>query len=204
MLFRSPETWYEAAHADFKKPPGEVDLGELLPIALEVNDAISHTAKWMKPVRVPTPLVMAGTSGHLKYEPKGRCLILSPWNYPVTLTFVPLVSAIAAGNTAMLKPSEMTPNLSAAMAKLVKDVFPEDEVALFEGDASTAQALLDRKMTHLVAVEPQLIVTGNPGCILQLRQGVAQYGLAIDVRHPVEVLARAYHMPADDAREIPA
>ena len=68
----------------------------------------------------------------------------------------------------------------------------------------TAQALLDRKMTHLVAVQPQLIVTGNPGCMLQLRQGVAQYGLAIDVRHPVEVLARAYHMPAEDGREIPA
>lgn len=56
----------------------------------------------------------------------------------------------------------------------------------------TAQALLDRKMRHLAAVEPQLIVTGNPGCILQLRQGVAQYGLAAEVLHPVEVLARAY------------
>ena len=59
-------------------------------------------------------------------------------------------------------------------------------------------------MTHLVAVQPQLIVTGNPGCMLQLRQGVAQYGLAIDVRHPVEVLARAYDMPTEDGREIPA
>lgn len=154
-VFARPETWYDAAHADFKKPPGEVDLGELLPIALELNDAISHTARWVKPVRVPTPLVMAGTSGHLKYEPKGRCLILSPWNYPVNLTFVPLVSAIAAGNTAILKPSEMTPNLSAAMAKLVKDVFPEDEVALFEGDASTAQALLELPFDHI-------FFTGSP------------------------------------------
>ena len=68
----------------------------------------------------------------------------------------------------------------------------------------TAQALLDRKMRHLAAVEPQLIVTGNPGCILQLRQGVAQYGLAAEVLHPVEVLARAYGVPAEKGREAPA
>ena len=67
----------------------------------------------------------------------------------------------------------------------------------------TAQALLDRKMRHLAAVEPQLIVTGNPGCILQLRQGVTQYGLAAEVLHPVEVLARAYGMPAEEGRETP-
>ena len=68
----------------------------------------------------------------------------------------------------------------------------------------TAQALLDRKMRHLAAVEPQLIVTGNPGCILQLRQGVTQYGLAAEVLHPVEVLARAYGTPAEEGRETPA
>jgi len=68
----------------------------------------------------------------------------------------------------------------------------------------TAQALLDRKMRHLAAVEPQLIVTGNPGCILQLRQGVAQYGLAAEVLHPVEVLARAYGVPAEKKRKAPA
>jgi glycolate dehydrogenase iron-sulfur subunit len=68
----------------------------------------------------------------------------------------------------------------------------------------TAQALLDRKMRHLAAVEPQLIVTGNPGCILQLRQGVTQYGLAAEVLHPVEVLARAYGTPAEEGKETPA
>ena len=60
------------------------------------------------------------------------------------------------------------------------------------GHPDTAQQLLDRKMAHIVSVQPQLIVTGNPGCILQLRQGVAQHGLAAEVLHPVEVLARAY------------
>jgi glycolate oxidase iron-sulfur subunit len=64
----------------------------------------------------------------------------------------------------------------------------------------TSQALLDRKMRHLAAVEPQLIVTGNPGCMLQLRQGVAQYGLAAEVLHPVEVLARAYGLPTAEGQ----
>jgi glycolate oxidase iron-sulfur subunit len=61
------------------------------------------------------------------------------------------------------------------------------------GHPDTAQQLLDRKIAHIAAVQPQIIVTGNPGCILQLRQGVAQQGLAAEVRHPVEVLARAYN-----------
>ncbi len=154
-VFGRVDEWYAAGHADFKKPPAEVDLAELLPLAIELNDAIANLSKWMKPVKVPSTLVMAGTSGQIKYEPKGRCLIMSPWNYPVNLTFCPLVSAIAAGNTAILKPSEMTPNLSAAMAKLVRDVFSEDEVALFEGDAKVAEALLELPFDHI-------FFTGSP------------------------------------------
>lgn len=154
-VFGRVDEWYAAGHADFKKPPAEIDLAELLPLAIELNDAISNLSKWMKPTKVPPTLVMAGTSGQIKYEPKGRCLIMSPWNYPVNLTFCPLVSAIAAGNTAILKPSEMTPNLSAAMAKLVRDVFSEDEVALFEGDAKVAEALLDLPFDHI-------FFTGSP------------------------------------------
>src|SRR5262249_11335221 len=68
----------------------------------------------------------------------------------------------------------------------------------------TSQALLDRKMSHLAVVEPQLIVTGNPGCILQLRQGVAQHGLTVEAWHSVEVLARGYGAPAAEGRETPA
>ena len=115
--------WYEAGHADFRKPAGEVDLAEILPVVVEANDAIRNLKGWMKPKRVWPTLLLAGTSGSIKYEPRGRCLIISPWNYPLNLTFGPLVSAIAAGNTAIIKPSEMTPHLAAAMAKLVGEVF---------------------------------------------------------------------------------
>jgi aldehyde dehydrogenase (NAD+) len=148
-------SWYEAAYADFRKPAGEVDVAEILPVVIEVNDAIRNLKSWMKPTRVRPTLLMAGNSGQIQYEPRGRCLIISPWNYPVNLTFGPLVSAIAAGNTAILKPSELTPHLAAAMAQFVRAVFPEDEVALFEGDATLSQALLELPFDHI-------FFTGSP------------------------------------------
>ncbi len=149
------QAWYAAGHADFKKPAGEVDLGEILPVVIEANDAIRHLKAWMKPKKVWPTLLMAGTSGHVQYQPRGRCLILSPWNYPVNLTFGPLVSAIAAGNTVIIKPSEMSPHLAAVMAVVVAEVFTEDEVAVFEGDATVSQALLDLPFDHI-------FFTGSP------------------------------------------
>lgn len=149
------EEFRAAGAADFKKPPAEVDLTEILPVVAEANEARRHLRKWMRPRRVWPSRTMFGTRAWIQYQPKGRCLIISPWNYPVNLTFGPLISAIAAGNTAILKPSEMTPNLSRVMAKLVKETFPEDEVALVEGDAEVAQALLDLPFDHI-------FFTGSP------------------------------------------
>jgi aldehyde dehydrogenase (NAD+) len=142
------QAFYEAGDKDFKKPPIEVDLTEILPIIIEANDAIRHLRGWMKPKGVWPTSLMIGTKSWMQYEPKGRCLIISPWNYPVNLTFGPLVSAIAAGNTAILKPSEMTPHLSAVMVRIVKEIFPEDEVAIFEGDASVSTTLLSLPFDH--------------------------------------------------------
>ena len=149
------EAFYEAAEKDFKKPPAEVDLSELMPVIAEANDAIRHVKKWMKPKGVWPTRLMMGTKAWIKYEPKGRTLIISPWNYPVNLTFGPLVSAIAAGNTAILKPSEMTPNLSALMVKITREIFSEDEVAIFEGDASVSTSLLALPFDHI-------FFTGSP------------------------------------------
>lgn len=154
-VLANADTWHKAGWADFKKPKAEVDLAEILPVVTEANDAIAHLSSWMKPTSVMPTLLMAGTSSSVRYEPRGRCLIISPWNYPVNLTFGPLVSAIAAGNTAILKPSELTPNLSAAMSKLVGELFPEDEVAIFEGEAAVSQALLDLPFDHI-------FFTGSP------------------------------------------
>ena len=149
------EDWYRAAYADFKKPPGEVDLGELLPVCVEANDAIRHVRKWMKSKRVWPTLLTAGTRSYVQYAPRGRCLIIGPFNYPVNLTLGPLISAIAAGNTAILKPSELTPHLSGLIAMVVREVFPQDEVAIFEGDADVAQALQQLPFDHI-------FFTGSP------------------------------------------
>ncbi len=144
-----------AALKDFRKPATEVDLTEVLPIVMEANDARRHLKRWMRPKGVWPTQMMFGTKGYVQYEPKGRCLIVSPWNYPVNLTFGPLVSCIAAGNTAILKPSEMTPNLSAVMVKITREIFSEDEVAIFEGDANVSTVLLSLPFDHI-------FFTGSP------------------------------------------
>ncbi len=138
-----------AAAEDFRKPQVEVDLTELFTVISEANMAIRKLRRWMKPKRAGFTPLMAGTQGRIEYQPRGRCLIISPWNYPVNLTLCPLVLALAAGNTAIVKPSEMTPNLSAVMQKIIDRTFAADEVALFQGDADVAKTLLDLPFDHI-------------------------------------------------------
>ena len=149
------DDWYKAAYADFRKPEGEVDLAEILPVCVEANDAIRNLKEWMKPTRVWPTMLTLGMRSYVQYMPRGRCLIIGPFNYPVNLTLGPLVSAIAAGNTAILKPSELTPHLSALICKVVREIFTEDEVAIFEGEADVSQALLELPFDHI-------FFTGSP------------------------------------------
>jgi aldehyde dehydrogenase (NAD+) len=149
------DDWYQAAQQDFRKPPGEVDLAEILPVCLEANDAIRNVRKWMKIKRVRPTLLTLGTRSHIQYVPRGRCLIIGPFNYPLNLTLGPLVSAIAAGNTAIIKPSELTPATSKLIGQLVREVFTDDEVAVFEGEADVAQALQTLPFDHV-------FFTGSP------------------------------------------
>ena len=94
----------DALYKDFRKHPSEVDLSEVYPVTSELKHAKSHLNKWMGKHKVSTPIAMLGSSSYIKYEPKGVVLIISPWNFPLNLTFGPLISAIAAGNTVMVKP----------------------------------------------------------------------------------------------------
>ena len=146
----------EALHKDLAKPIVESELTEVYQIVGEIKYAKRYLHKWMRKQKVSTPLSMLGASSYYSYQPKGVCLIISPWNFPFNLTFGPLVSAIAAGNTAIIKPSEMTPNSSALMAKIIKDVFSEDEVALVEGEVGVSTALLKLPFNHI-------FFTGSPG-----------------------------------------
>lgn len=146
----------EALYQDFKKPFLETDLTEIYPVLAEIRHAEQNLRDWMRPKRVNSPLTMLGSRSYIQYESKGVCLILSPWNFPLNLTFGPLVSAIAAGNCCILKPSEATPATSQLMQEIVEDLFDPSEIALVQGEVATAQALLDLPFHHI-------FFTGSPG-----------------------------------------
>lgn len=139
----------EALFKDFRKHPSEVDLTEIYPVTSELKKAKSNIRSWMRNQYVDTPISLLGSSSYIKHEPKGIVLIISPWNFPVNLTFGPLVSAIAAGNTVMIKASENTPNASIIMKKIIDEVFDEKEVAMVEGGISTSTELLKLPFNHI-------------------------------------------------------
>lgn len=145
----------EAVRQDLGKSPTETNISELGVVNGEIRHTIRHLRSWMTPRRVSTPMVLFGTSSEIVYESKGVCLVLSPWNFPFNLTLSPLVSAIAAGNCVILKPSELAPASAGLMKKIVSECFPPEEVALFEGDATVAQELLRLPFNHV-------FFTGSP------------------------------------------
>jgi aldehyde dehydrogenase (NAD+) len=138
-----------AIHADFRKNQSETELTEIHPVLEEVNHAIKHLRSWMKPAKVKTAMIVAGTASELRYEPKGVVLILSPWTYPFALMLAPLVAAIASGNCVIMKPSEKTVNTSRFLGDLIRSIFDASEVALFEGDGDLAAALLELPFDHI-------------------------------------------------------
>lgn len=145
----------EAVFKDLGKPAMEVGTSELLPVLAEISHAIENIERWTDPVKIDAPITFIGTRSEVRYEPKGACLIISPWNYPFNLAICPLVSCLTAGNTALLKPSELTPNTSAFISKLVSEVFENDVVAVVEGDANVATEMLALPFDHI-------FFTGSP------------------------------------------
>jgi aldehyde dehydrogenase (NAD+) len=146
---------YEAFAQDMRKSQAEVEATELMPVLDEMRHTLSSLRSWMKPKRVWPTITTLGNKARIHYQSRGRVLIIAPWNYPLNLCFGPLVSAIAAGNTVILKPSEMTPSVSRLMGQIVASVFDPQEVALFEGAQATSQALLAMPFDHV-------FFTGSP------------------------------------------
>ncbi len=167
-VLRNRQAMRDAMFADYRKPPFEVDAVEVLPITGAIRHTRSHLRRWMQPQRVPTPLAFLGGSSWVQHEPKGVCLIISPWNFPFNLSFLPLVSAIAAGNTAIIKPSEMTPHSSAVIRKIVSEVFEENEVVVVEGDVEASKALLELPFNHI-------FFTGAPSIGKQVMKAAAEH-----------------------------
>jgi aldehyde dehydrogenase (NAD+) len=168
LLTHHETEFQQAVYADFRKPAAEVSSTEILVTLLSIKHAIKHLRRWMAPRPVPMNLFMLGTRSRVVAEPKGVALIIAPWNYPIMLQLEPLVHAIAAGNTAILKPSELTPHTSGLMAKLLPQYFSEDEVALFEGGVEVATALLELPFNHI-------FFTGSPAVGKIVMRAAAQH-----------------------------
>lgn len=139
----------EALYKDFRKPAAETDLTEMYLVTSNADHALKHLKQWMSPHKVKTPLTLTGTSSYVQYESKGQSLIIAPWNYPLTLTLGPLVGALAAGNSVMVKPSEHTAHTSALMKKIISDLFEEKEVAVIEGAVPETTELLQLPFNHI-------------------------------------------------------
>jgi len=148
-IFDHQQDIRDAIYKDFKKPEAEVDLTEVLPLISEINHTCSNLKKWMRPKRVRPTLVLLGTRSKIIYEPKGVVLILTPWNFPFLLTIGALISAIAAGNCAMVKPSEVALHTAELISKMISELFDAKEVTVFLGDKEIAQDLLKLPFNHV-------------------------------------------------------
>ena len=133
-----------ALSADLSKPELE-GYYEFSPIS-EIDYALKHLRPWMKPRRAMTPLVSWPSQAEIRPEPLGVVLIISAWNYPFSLAICPLVNAIAAGNCAIVKPSEFAPHTSVVLAELIEETFPKDYITVVEGDGAASQSLLAEKL----------------------------------------------------------
>lgn len=132
----------DALHQDLGKSRQEAYMTELGIIRGELDVALRHVRAWQRPKRVFTPLVHFPSSSHILYDPYGVCLVLSPWNYPAQLSLVPVIGAIAAGNCAILKPSNQSPATSQALEDLLEDCFDPRFVAVVQGGREQNQQLL--------------------------------------------------------------
>ncbi|MFD6952821.1 aldehyde dehydrogenase [Nocardiopsis sp. TSRI0078] len=138
-----------ALKADLGKSPVEAHTTEIGFVVNEIDHTLRHLASWLRPQRVSVPLALAPAKARRVREPLGTVLIVSPWNYPVNLSLAPLVGAIAAGNAALVKPSELAPATSAALAELVPRYLDTEAVAVVEGGVPESTALLEERFDHI-------------------------------------------------------
>jgi len=140
-----------ACSADFgRRSPMETIGADILVTVDEIKHARKHLRRWMRPRRQPINLAFQPARGELRYSPLGVVGIVAPWNYPFQLAIIPLVNALAAGNRAMIKPSEFTPRVSALIAKMLGEIFTADEVVVVQGDAEVGAAFTRLPFDHLL------------------------------------------------------
>ena len=139
----------DAIYADFKKPKFETLSTETQLVLAEIKLTLKKLNRWAKPKRITSSLVNFPSSDWIYKEPYGAVLIIAPWNYPFQLAVLPMVAAIAAGNTVVLKPSEITPNTSKIILEIITAVFSPQHVLTIEGGIAISQELLEQKWDYI-------------------------------------------------------
>lgn len=145
----------EALWKDLHKSYEESYIAEVSILLGEIRTHIRNVGKWTRPQRRPTPMKLFPSRSKIISEPLGTALIISPWNYPVQLLLTPLVGVISSGCTAVLKPSPYVPEVSDVIEKMIRDTFPEEYVAVVQGDRDVNTALLEQRWD-------MIFFTGSP------------------------------------------
>lgn len=147
----------KALYEDLKKPSYEAFTSEIGILYNEIDLAIESLETWMKPIKVKTPTVLKPATSTIYPEPLGVVLIVGPWNYPFQLVISPLIGAIAAGNCALLKPSELAPNTEKIIVKLIGEHFSSDYISVIQGDGASVlpKLITENAFNHI-------FFTGSP------------------------------------------
>ncbi len=148
VIKREPDI-IKALHDDFKKSEYEAIMTETSIVLAELRMTIKNIHSWSKPKRVLPSLLNFPSSAKIHKEPYGAVLIIAPWNYPYQLAFAPLIGAVAAGNTAVLKPSELTPHVSKITKEIIETVFDKNHIAVVEGAVTVSQELLAHRWDYI-------------------------------------------------------
>lgn len=148
-IIKQEENIKEALKKDLNKSYSESYMTEIGMTLSELNYVLKHTKKWSKNKLVNTPIVHFPAISFKSPEPYGTVLILAPWNYPFMLLIEPLIGAISAGNTVILKPSEFSPNTSNIIQKIIENCFEKEYIAVIQGNKEVSQKLIEQKVDYI-------------------------------------------------------
>jgi len=160
----------DALYADMHKPAVEAFSSEVGILYEELNFTIKHLHRWMRPVRVSTPLVLHPSSSRIYSEPLGVVLIIGPWNYPFQLLLAPLIGAIAAGNCAIIKPSDNTRHTAAIVEKIISSAFSENYISVVQGPGAMVGPMLIEQFAF-----NHIFFTGSPSVGKQIMAMAAKH-----------------------------
>ena len=149
VIDMNSELIHQALKKDLGKSKFEAYIGEIDFVLNDIRHSLKNLKKWMRPKRVWTSLTLFPVRSYIYHEPLGKILIIGPWNYPFQLILTPLVGALAAGNTAVLKPSEVSEHTSVMLQKIISENFDPSVISIIEGGVEETTFLLEQNFDHI-------------------------------------------------------